>query len=117
MEASFNSRPWRFRHPSKQQKVTLRKAFLQRDVKNEDRPGYIYENTWPHDKLSCKMSKICTDLKPILQKLPPCEGQFAMNGDRGAPFLAEICRGSEILRQRQRLAPPRGPIAIVRSRG
>jgi hypothetical protein len=38
-----------------------------RDVKNEDRPGYVYENTGDGDKLSC-------DNTGFLQKNAPIEG-------------------------------------------
>jgi hypothetical protein len=39
----------------------------QRDVKNEDRPGYIYENTWKHDKVSDEMTVICAQLKGLAE--------------------------------------------------
>src|ERR1017187_804953 len=40
-----------------------------KDVKNEGRPGYVYENKGPMDKMSETISDICARLKPFLQKI------------------------------------------------
>jgi len=48
-----HSRSWcRFRHSLNQQKVTFGTEPWQRDVKNEDRTDYVYENKDMHDKVS-----------------------------------------------------------------
>jgi|ERR1039458_3762961 hypothetical protein len=40
-----------------------------KDVKNEGRPGYVYENKWEMDKMPEITSDICAWLKPFLQKI------------------------------------------------
>ena len=40
-----------------------------KDVKNEGRPGYVYENKVTMDKMPEKISAICARLKPFLQKI------------------------------------------------
>ena len=40
-----------------------------KDVKNEGRPGYVYENKGTSDKMSERMSDICARLKPFLPKI------------------------------------------------
>jgi hypothetical protein len=40
-----------------------------RDVKNEGRPGYVYENKWTSDRMSETISGICARLKPFLQEI------------------------------------------------
>src|ERR1019366_6692483 len=40
-----------------------------KDVKNEGRPGYVYENKWRIDKISEIISDICARLMPFLQKI------------------------------------------------
>ena len=69
----------RIRHTSNQQKVTNGAPPPQKDVKNEDRSGNVYENKGPIDRLSETMSGICARLKPFLQKIRDWEGQFAVN--------------------------------------
>src|ERR1039458_7962175 len=40
-----------------------------KDVKNEGRPGYVYENKVAMDKMPEIISAICARLKPFLQKI------------------------------------------------
>src|ERR1035441_3025521 len=40
-----------------------------KDVKNEGRPGKVYENKGPMDKMSETISAICARLEPFLQKM------------------------------------------------
>src|ERR1039458_5475168 len=40
-----------------------------KDVKNEGRPGKVYENKGASDTMSEIISAICTRLKPFLQKI------------------------------------------------
>ena len=40
-----------------------------KDVKNEGRPGKVYENKGPMDKMAETISDICARLKPFLQKI------------------------------------------------
>src|ERR1019366_9733932 len=40
-----------------------------KDVKNEGRPGYVYENKGEMDKMSETISGICAWSKPFLQKI------------------------------------------------
>src|ERR1035441_2679336 len=40
-----------------------------KDVKNEGRPGKVYENNETMDKMSEIISDICARLKPFLQKI------------------------------------------------
>ena len=83
-----NLRPlWRFRHPLNKQKVTNGEPPPQKDVKNEGRSGKVYENKGSHDKLTERMSDICLQLKPILQKIAGLDGQFSAIYALGACFL------------------------------
>jgi len=40
-----------------------------KDVKNEGRPGYVYENKWTTDKMSEIISAICARSEPFLKKI------------------------------------------------
>jgi len=51
----------RFRHASNQQKVTRAAVLKQRDVKNEDRTDYVYENKEMHDNMSGQNAQILQD--------------------------------------------------------
>jgi hypothetical protein len=44
------------------------RALTLRDVKNEGRPGYVYENTGNDDKMSSEKNGFCTKMHPL------CEG-------------------------------------------
>jgi len=44
---------WRLLTPKNQHKVTLGRRVPPRDVKNEGRTDYVYENKGEHDKMSC----------------------------------------------------------------
>src|ERR1019366_3102895 len=48
-----------------------------KDVKNEGRPGYVYENKGTTDKMSEIISAICARLKPLLQKIGVCSTRIA----------------------------------------
>ena len=91
-----NLRPlWRFRHALNQQKVTCGRKVRPRDVKNEGRTDYVYENKQEHDKMSCEKSDIYVEVKRILQKTAGSTSQFAVNGVLWACFVWEstsVCR-------------------------
>src|ERR1035437_9016588 len=55
-----------------------------KDVKNEGRPGKVYENKGAMDKMSERMSDICARLKPFLQKI----------GVSSSPNTSEVPRTS-----------------------
>ena len=79
-----NLRPlWRFRHALNKQKVTYGGKVRPKDVKNEDRTDYVYENKQNHDKMSCEKSDIYVEVKRILQKIAGLKGRFAANGVLG----------------------------------
>jgi hypothetical protein len=81
-EASALHPSWRIQDPLHHQKVTTGRQRPERDVKNEDRSGYVHENKWKHDKLSCQIADICAQLKPILQKITVLEGRPVVIGAR-----------------------------------
>jgi hypothetical protein len=86
-----NLRPLRrFRQSLDKQKVTNGTPPPPRDVKNEDRPGYMHENKQKHDKLSCSKTGIYINVTRILQKIADSEGQFAVNGVFGACLEPEF---------------------------
>ena len=67
---AFNLRlSWRIRHTQKRQKVISGELAGLRDVKNEDRPGYVYENTWNSDKTSVEKQRICHNWAQFCTKL------------------------------------------------
>jgi hypothetical protein len=79
-EASgLNPSSRRFCHTLNQQKVSYGGPPPPKDVKYEERSGNVYENKGAIDRLSDEMSGICAWLKPILQKITDCEGQFAVD--------------------------------------
>src|ERR1039458_1015089 len=52
-----------------------------KDVKNDGRPGYVYENKRAMDKMPETISAICARLKPFLQKIRVSEqGSSPNNG-------------------------------------
>ena len=62
----FHLRPkWRLITPQKQQEVTLGTSPALRDVKNEGRTDYVYENKGGHDKMSCIGEGSFPNLTPI----------------------------------------------------
>ena len=61
-----------------------------KDVKNEGRPGYVYENKVMMDKMSEIISDICARLKPLLQKMGVCSARIAAKFRR--PRFREGCR-------------------------
>jgi hypothetical protein len=73
-----NLRPWwRFCHASNKQKVTQGGPPPQRDVKNEGRSGYMYENTRRSDNLTSQIrafvqirSRFCRKLPIVRDDLP-----------------------------------------------
>jgi hypothetical protein len=83
-----NLRPlWRLCQSLDKQKVTNGTPPPQRDVKNEDRSGYVYENKWSHDKLSDEIPAIYIELTRILKKIAGFEGLFAVDCAFGAAFM------------------------------
>jgi hypothetical protein len=56
---------WRLLTPKNQQKVTLGSRVPPRDVKNEGRTDYVYENKGGHDKMSCIGEGSFPNLTPI----------------------------------------------------
>jgi len=70
----FHLRPsWRFRRTLNQQNVTIGGWPTPKDVKNADRPDYVYENKDANDKMTDMTSDIYAQLKPVLQKIPAFE--------------------------------------------
>ena len=84
---AFNLRlSWRIRHTQKRQKVISGKLTCLRDVKNEDRPGYVYEITDNSDKMSLRNAHILRKLTRVLQKVAELRGQLALNDIFGSNF-------------------------------
>jgi len=50
-----------------------------RDVKNEDRPGYVYENTENDDKMSSYKTGFCTKMHPLRDNRHQSVGFLAEN--------------------------------------
>jgi hypothetical protein len=74
----------RIRHPFNQQKVTQGALPPQKDVKNEGRSGYMYENKRRLTKCQPKCRAFCAQLTPLLRKIAGFEGQFTAFFDFGA---------------------------------
>jgi len=64
-------------NPKNKQKVRNGKSLRSRDVKNDDRPDYIYENKENHDKMSTTIAEILHKFVHVLQKSARWQGQFA----------------------------------------
>jgi len=64
-------------NPKNKQKVRNGKSLRSRDVKNDDRPDYVYENKGDHDKMSSVIAEILHKFMHVLQKIAHSEGQFA----------------------------------------
>jgi len=64
-------------NPKNKQKVRNGKSLRSRDVKNDDRPDYIYENKGNRDKMSTAIAEILHKFMHVLQKSAHWEGQFA----------------------------------------
>ena len=78
-----------------------------KDVKNEGRPGYVYENKWAMDTMPETMSDICARLKLFLQKIGVCSSRNTSKVPRA--YRTDRDRGSGYP-----LAPPTPP--YIRSR-
>jgi hypothetical protein len=63
--------------PRNKQKVGNGEPLRSRDVKNDDRPDYIYENKGNHDKMSTAIAEILHKFMHMLQKIARWQGQFA----------------------------------------
>jgi hypothetical protein len=63
--------------PQKQTKSQEREPLRSRDVKNDDRPDYVYENKGYHDKMSTAIAEILHKFMHVLQKSAHWQGQFA----------------------------------------
>jgi hypothetical protein len=70
LEASNLRLSWRLITPQKQQKVTRGESSPQRDVKNEDCSGDVYENKWNTDKMASKKSDIYGKVRQFSRILP-----------------------------------------------
>ena len=103
MKGSAHAEPGRLQPPSivaipprlKQTTITCGGKIRPRDVKNEGRTDYVYENKQEHDKMSCEKSDIYVEVKRILQKTAGSTSQFAVNGVLWACFVWEstsVCR-------------------------
>jgi hypothetical protein len=81
-------------NPRNKQKVRNGEPLRSRDVKNDDRPDYIYENKGNHDKMSTAIAEILHKYMHVLQKSAPWQGQFAgelrFRGLQAVP-LQSIC--------------------------
>jgi hypothetical protein len=64
-------------NPKNKQKVRNGKSLRSRDVKNDDRPDYVYENKGNDDKMSIAIAGILHKFMHVLQKSAPWQGQFA----------------------------------------
>ena len=64
-------------NPRNKQKVGNGESLRSRDVKNDDRPDYIYENKGNHDKMSTAIAEILHKFMHELQKIARWQGQFA----------------------------------------
>ena len=76
----FHLRPkWRLITPQKQQEVTLGTSPALRDVKNEGRTDYVYENKGSSDKMSCIGGAFFAFLSQIDRILQIWRGQSVLN--------------------------------------
>ena len=64
-------------NPRNKQKVRNGEPLRSRDVKNDDRPDYVYENKGKHDKMSTTIAEILHKFLHVLQKSAHLQGQFA----------------------------------------
>jgi hypothetical protein len=77
----------RSRHTQKRQKVITGEPTGLRDVKNEGRTDYVYENTETSDKMSHRNAEILCKSTRILRKIAELKGQFALKFVLGANLL------------------------------
>ncbi len=70
---------WQIRHNLNQQKVSPGPPPPLRDVKNEDRPGRLYENKGSIDKISELITDILAKIRSFLQIFSNFEAQFTGN--------------------------------------
>jgi hypothetical protein len=73
MKSSRRRPSWRLNHSLNRQEVTCGEPAFPRDVKNEDRSDYVYENDRQHDKMPDDFAGIYTQLKLILHKIADFE--------------------------------------------
>jgi hypothetical protein len=69
-------------------------ALTLRDVKNEDRPGYVYENTGDDDKMSGEKTGFCRKMPPFHDNRQQSVGTvdrgctaYAINQGEGGPRI------------------------------
>jgi hypothetical protein len=67
--------------PKNKQKVRNGKSLRSRDVKNDDRPDYVYENKGNHDKMSTAIAGILHKFGTCCRKLHI--GKDNLPGNRG----------------------------------
>jgi hypothetical protein len=91
---AFNLRPsWRLTTPKKQQKVARGESSLQKNVKNEGRSDYVYENKQNMDKMPRQneghLRKSEADFAAISSKLPLCGNKLPVDRAVKAGSLKE----------------------------
>src|ERR1035438_8448151 len=75
-----------------------------KDVKNEGRPGYVYENKGTMDKMPETISDICARSEPFLQKIGV---SLSPNTSKVPRSSTRACLAAHVWRPSSRLAASR----------